>query len=84
MVYAPAVSDAAPDEPRPADAPAGEGEPVAASPPQKSLLPFLLVTLVIGIAGWFLVDWMVETTRLQDCVMSGRKNCAPMDPATGR
>jgi hypothetical protein len=85
VVYAPPVSDAAPDEPRPADAPAppaGEGGPAAA--PQRSLLPFLIMTVVLGVIGWFLVDWMAETTRIQDCVMSGRKNCAPLDPATGR
>lgn len=45
---------------------------------------FVLITLALCVAGWFLVSWMAETTRLQDCVRSGRKNCAPLDPATGR
>jgi hypothetical protein len=80
------VSDAAPDEPRPVDRPApraaGEGARGPAHP--RSILPFLVVTVVLCVAGWFLVSWMVETTRIQDCVMSGRKNCTPLDPATGR
>jgi hypothetical protein len=37
----------------------------------------LLLTLVVG--GWFLVRQLQEDSKLQDCVMSGRKNCAPID-----
>lgn len=44
---------------------------------------FLLVAVLIG-AGWLIVSWMSDTSQIQDCVMSGRKNCAPVDPKLGR
>ena len=37
----------------------------------------IIVLLVIG--GWVLVHELRESSRVQDCVMSGRTNCAPID-----
>jgi hypothetical protein len=37
----------------------------------------IVVGLVIG--GWFVVRQMQADSNMQDCVMSGRKNCAPVD-----
>jgi hypothetical protein len=36
-----------------------------------------LVVLVVG--GWLVVRQLQADSNLQDCVMSGRKNCAPID-----
>jgi hypothetical protein len=42
--------------------------------------PFALVVIAILIVGgWFVIDWARKSSRIQDCVMSGRKNCAPID-----
>jgi hypothetical protein len=38
-----------------------------------------LVALVLVVAcGWFVMRTMQADAKLQDCVMSGRKNCAPV------
>ena len=46
------------------------------------LLGGLLLLVLIG-GGWMLVRQMLADSKLQDCVMSGRKNCIPVegDPA---
>jgi hypothetical protein len=36
-----------------------------------------VVTLVV--LGWVLVRELSASARLQDCVMSGRTNCAPIE-----
>jgi hypothetical protein len=43
-----------------------------------SLVTVAIVVLLAG-AGWLLVQQMVSDAKLQDCVMSGRKNCAPVE-----
>jgi hypothetical protein len=40
----------------------------------------LLAALVVG--GWWLVRTMQADSKLQDCVMSGRKNCVPAPTET--
>jgi hypothetical protein len=43
----------------------------------------VFLILLVG-AGIWIADAMVSTRKLQDCVMSGRKNCAPVQaPDTG-
>ena len=44
----------------------------------------LLIFIALAIAGWFLVRAMMRESRLQDCVMSGRRNCAPIESAKDR
>jgi hypothetical protein len=41
-------------------------------------LPMLVVAVLV-VAGWFLIRQFQADAKLQDCVMSGRKNCAPLD-----
>jgi hypothetical protein len=43
-----------------------------------ALIGFLVVLLLI-VLGLVLVKELRDTGRLQDCVMSGRTNCAPID-----
>jgi hypothetical protein len=43
---------------------------------------FFLVFVVLVIMGWFLIQNLSASSRLQDCMMSGRKNCAPIDTST--
>ena len=42
--------------------------------------PAILIAMVavVGI-GYLLVTKLSATTRLEDCLMSGRTNCAPID-----
>jgi len=41
--------------------------------------PSLLVMVALVVAGGFVVRQMQADSKLQDCFMSGRKNCAPID-----
>jgi hypothetical protein len=64
---------------------AGEEPPPAvgrtAEPRAKRYGPLVALAMVILLAGggWILVQKMMEMSRIQDCAMSGRKNCAPID-----
>jgi len=40
----------------------------------------LLIMLLLVLGGMLLVRELGRMSRLQDCVMSGRTNCAPIDP----
>ncbi len=43
----------------------------------------LILAAVLVLVGWFLVDKLGQSARMQDCLMSGRSNCAPINvPAT--
>ena len=39
----------------------------------------LLITLLLVLGGMLLIRELGRAARLQDCVMSGRTNCAPID-----
>jgi hypothetical protein len=40
----------------------------------------LAFTLALVVVGLILVQELGRTARLEDCLMSGRTNCAPVDP----
>jgi hypothetical protein len=45
----------------------------------------LIVVMVLVAASYFLVTALRNNANLEDCLMSGRKNCAPIEaPASGR
>ncbi len=46
--------------------------------PRHAALVGLLVTLLLVLGGVLLVHVLGRVARLQDCVMSGRTNCAPI------
>jgi len=48
--------------------------------PRWAALLMLLATLLLVVGGVLLVHELGRVDRLQDCVMSGRTNCAPIDP----
>ena len=39
----------------------------------------LLVFIVLAAMGWFLIQNLSRASKDQDCMMAGRKNCAPID-----
>jgi len=43
-----------------------------------ALMGFIVV-LVLAIAALWLVREIGRTTRIEDCLMAGRKNCAPIE-----
>jgi hypothetical protein len=46
---------------------------------RRAALVGMLVALLLVILGLILVKVLGDAGRLQDCVMSGRTNCAPID-----
>jgi hypothetical protein len=46
---------------------------------QRAALVGLAICLVLVLGGLFLVYALKKSAALQDCVMQGRTNCAPVD-----
>jgi len=44
----------------------------------------LIVVLVLVAIGYALVTALRKNSELEDCLMSGRRNCAPIEAPTGR
>jgi hypothetical protein len=44
----------------------------------------MLFILALAAASWFLANKFVAMSKIQDCVMSGRKNCAQVDDPNPR
>jgi hypothetical protein len=43
-----------------------------------ALMGFIVI-LVLAIAGVVLVRELAKNAKLEDCLMAGRRNCAPID-----
>jgi len=46
---------------------------------QTAALMGVVVILVLAIAGVVLVRELGKSTKFEDCLMSGRRNCAPIE-----
>jgi len=46
------------------------------------LVPLIIIAILI-VGGGFLITRLNADTNMQDCIQSGRRNCAPID-TTGR
>ena len=46
-------------------------------PPWRALAG-LLAIVVIGVGVWFVMGQLRQSAALQDCLASGRSNCAPI------
>jgi hypothetical protein len=62
---------------------AENAQPDPDSKPPVGALIALLVVVVLVLGGWFLTHQLSSAAGLQDCVASGRTNCAPIT-TTGR
>jgi hypothetical protein len=61
----------------------GRQPPVPKEPDsRRDALLGLLVALLLIVLGLILVRELGNSGRLQDCAMSGRTNCAPIDTTT--
>jgi hypothetical protein len=57
--------------------------PQSRDPRRAALLGLLLVLLLVG-GGLYLAHVLHNAAQLQDCVMSGRTNCAPIESSHPR
>ena len=48
------------------------------TPPRRGALVALLLVAALAVGGLWLTQHLAAVGRLQDCVMSGRTNCAPL------
>ncbi len=57
-------------------------ESVKGGAPNRRFGPLVVVVIVAILAGggWWLIRTMQADSKLQDCVMSGRKNCVESTP----
>jgi hypothetical protein len=61
----------------------GGGPQPSGDESQKSRpLVYLLVFLVLAGMGWFLIQNLTKSSKEQDCMMAGRRNCAPIDTSS--
>ena len=44
----------------------------------------LVVVLALVVVAYFLVNALRKNANLEDCLMSGRSNCAPIETPSGR
>lgn len=59
-----------------------ERRPAAPPPPadsRRGAVLGLLIALLLVVLGLVLVKVLGDSGRMQDCVLSGRTNCAPID-----
>ena len=55
-----------------------DNSPDAPERPARGPLIALLLILVLCVGGYFLAGQLRSSSRIQDCVMAGRGNCAPL------
>jgi hypothetical protein len=80
---APKQNDPASPAPPPSEGTEPEREseaPESEEPPANpfGLVPVIILLVVVAV-GFFVAFRLRDVSTLQDCVMSGRKNCAPVD-----
>jgi hypothetical protein len=46
---------------------------------RRSNLILLLVAVGVVVVGVWLVNWLVDQRKLQECLESGRRNCVPIN-----
>jgi hypothetical protein len=47
---------------------------------QRGPLIAMGVVVLLVVVGWFVTRALHNSTKLEDCLMSGRTNCAPVEP----
>jgi len=52
------------------------------NPNRRGALLGLIVVVIIFIIGWLLAHQLYKGGRLEDCLLSGRTNCAPITAPT--
>jgi flagellar biogenesis protein FliO len=50
----------------------------------RNNLLFLVVAVLIVVAGIWLVNKMIDLRNMQNCLESGRRNCAPIETPQSR
>jgi cell division septal protein FtsQ len=49
---------------------------------RRASLVALGVVIVLFVIGWFLTRELYSNSKIEDCVLSGRTNCVPVDTSS--
>jgi hypothetical protein len=63
------------------------GQPDDNGEPTLSPLAILVIMIAIALAcvgGYFLLMKLIDVSRQEDCLLAGRRNCAPIEVPSGR
>jgi hypothetical protein len=70
-----------PTEPNLAERTIKDGEH-ALSP--VAILVVLMIIALVCVGGYFLLMKLIDVSRQEDCLLAGRRNCAPIEVPSGR
>jgi hypothetical protein len=56
---------------------------------EQTLSPIAILVILVTIAlacvgGYFLLMKLIDVSRQEDCLLAGRRNCAPIEVPSGR
>lgn len=54
------------------------------APSTRAVLAFFMVMAVLCVGGYFLLMKLIDMSRQEDCMLSGRRNCAPIEVPADR
>ncbi len=57
----------------------GANDPSNEAAERRRTLLVILLLLLACAGGYFLVSRLMEGSKLEDCMMQGRKNCVPIE-----
>jgi hypothetical protein len=63
------------------------GQPDDNGEPTLSPLAILVIMVAIAlvcVGGYFLLMKLIDVSRQEDCLLAGRRNCAPIEVPSGR
>ncbi|MGY8705053.1 hypothetical protein RAD16_04825 [Bradyrhizobium sp. 18BD] len=67
-------------KPEPGDKPRSPPKPQSADNRSGAIAGLIIAILILGV-GWWLARDLTAASKMQDCVMSGRRNCNVIEPA---
>ena len=74
------MSKPEPKKPEPAEKPRSQPRPQSGDNRRGAIAGLIIAALILGVGLWLARD-LTAASKLQDCVMSGRRNCDVIEPA---
>jgi hypothetical protein len=48
------------------------------APSPRAIVAFLAIIALVCVGGYFLLIKLIDVSRQEDCLLAGRRNCAPI------